>query len=101
MFSALPPKPDIARSRSATKGLSLASSGEVSVPSSFAADRSPLLGKFFRSVMGRGRIIKSDQPSLEESPIGGFELKWLTIFARYVVPIGETIGVEQIFMVGR
>ena len=50
--------------------------------------------------MRRGRIIEGDQSSLEPSPIGGFELKGLTIFARHVIPIGETIGVEQIFMVG-
>ncbi len=66
---------------------------------SFATDRSSQRSKFFRGVVRRGRIIERDQPSVEPSPIGGFEFKWLTIFAWHVIPIRETVGIEQIFVV--
>jgi hypothetical protein len=47
------------------KGLSLASSGEGECAQFIRGRPLALLGKFFRRVMGRGRIIKSNQPSLE------------------------------------
>ena len=65
---------------------------------SFAAPRSPEFGFRFRRVMGRGRIIEGDQPSLDPPPIRSFRFEWIAIFPGHLLPVRKAVRIHQPFL---